>query len=542
MNLQALRGLLTSEQERHVNETRLEKGLPALFIDEEADRHNGAREILKKIGRRQQKMLDEIMMRPVDSRDSFPPLQTSLFDQQALQRLRDTGVVFSLSDGEKETWFIPREWETAFYQVREKKAVTHCSEQSGLFFWTSLAALQQYFIGNKNLSKEDRFIVNVLRRTGWVIDGNWQVRQFEKWLSYRFDDFLEMMIEALFESERADVRGCIKDLIHGCYVPMKTLTEKGVTSAALESFVDRGVLIKEGGKIRLSFALDRLYYDRASTIIDLGNFEWIIPQSIDVRLIWEVLKWGDLDWNKDSFETGVAHVIFTKESVQRAVDSGESLDDFFETFYSVFIDLDRYRSQFEQWQLENEPIKENETYTYFSILDSAVEPICLKTLSRENIPYISAAGGVFVKEQEVNRARKVFESSGFLKKQLAEKSSEEKIPIKKWKIEDGANRSHPYSAEIDLLPRQWFSMLGYSEKMVLKIIRQALSLHLPLRFKVAGEEKSIFAEIERLCVTGEACPYFLTKDNQSYYVERLVAISIVHPDEIELYLREEGLS
>ncbi|WP_026690023.1 hypothetical protein [Alteribacter aurantiacus] len=469
---------------------------------------------------REKKMLDYLLCASPKGYESS--VRRSYLDELACLALCERGIAFSITYDNQHEYVIPREWKQVFLGPDE------CSNEqgSGLFFWQSLLTIHHlHRRGGVRVKRNDhmlyKWVIKALKNLRCIESDKWVYERFHAYLQKRFDDVLEEVARLALGEK---VKDC-SAFIHGAVV----------TGDFPEELIEAGIVVssKEGWVFGAN--LNNIASDGMNVMMDLGNYEIIVPQTVSPPIIWELLEWGRAEENKEAFITGVAHVTFTKETVKEAELLHSDMDAFLKRFKDTFLDGDRYAKQFSRWIGNREPISRGGAYERFDIMEEEMLEPSLTLLQENQIDYIHSATSILVSQQNVDATLKVFRKAGMIPDLLSAQDHKKTLSTNNetWKTVPFNQIDHPYCEEITRLPRQWFSLLSYDDTTLLRMIRQANVMNIPLKVELQERTEKVI-EVASIHVKGETYPYLKTLEGAIIQLDHVMKIALINPVDLRM--------
>ncbi|RNA69713.1 hypothetical protein [Alteribacter keqinensis] len=519
MKLATILSLTGNEKIESVEKERKHRGIPPL----QDVSHESAAAVMAKLSVREKNVLAHLLKKDLGDAGASAKRESYL-DKRAGERLSAAGIIFHLSYENHHCELVPREWKRAFLN----KEGSLPPGEPGLFFWNTMNALNRLYTQNVTKVRKDhtaieKWVLAAMKRLGCIDNNRWNEDLLLSFLHNRFDDVMEQA--ALFSLKTKQDKMDVHAFIHG--TPLECEED--------DDLISYGVMIPGDGRVLSGCGLELIDLYDQQYIMDLGNFEMIIPSGVNPGVIWHLLRWGSLQVNPEVFSSGGAHVIFTKESVQ----AGPEVETFFEKFRGVFIDPKRYEQQFARWINEKTPVKEKGLFHCFHIQDIHAAETCTSLLDKKEVDYFSLQDHLFVSQQDGRKAAGFLKKAGLLNEsKTVPKVQKKEAGSKRWTVQESGGHRHPYKEDIGQLPRQWFSLLGYDKTMLLRLLRQALIMEAAVLIEDPAGRQSVI-EIESIHALGEGRPYFHTLDEKKIQIDSIERIAFIHPDQLGDNLSEE---
>ncbi|TMW73100.1 hypothetical protein [Alteribacter natronophilus] len=438
--------------------------------------HAEIKSILPVLTPREQRIYTLVGNAGINRRDRLN--DQSLLDRLALAELQKAGLVFSVRRNGKTEYVVPREAKTMLTGERQ---IDESEKPDDIF--TLMNALVSCFSGQHGNVENDVKVKELLKR--FDCDSG----DIDMLVRCRFDDLIEEYIKSKREAV-GDSR----------FFTGRT----GVTE-----------------------------------IMDLGNMEWLVPLSTQPGLLFELLLWGETEG--DHADSEYITVVFNRGSVRKAVQTGRTVESFIRKFEKALSDSDSFQTRLEALSEDSEPGHYAGSFEAFRFSAEEVLAAAVSLLSENNISFTRGGGKmIFVESAFKADALKLLKAKGMINGREDHNTGAESPGVPGWVCADPPFNEEALTEAPANLPRQWYSLTSYKPQMLLRLVRQAFVLGLPLSYTDSSGTAAV-TEISNLTVKGEARPFFCDDTGERVYLEHIHSAALVSPAEAQQMIHEGRL-
>ncbi|PYZ97900.1 hypothetical protein CR205_04710 [Alteribacter lacisalsi] len=271
-------------------------------------------------------------------------------------------------------------------------------------------------------------------------------------------------------------------------------------------------------------------------VMDIGNMEWIVPLSLSPSALLEVFLWGEAEDCEEAVKSGAVKVAFSRESVKKARKAGRKTETFIQRFKEELSDIETFTFHLNRFLDLSAPAERVGVYEAYRFMDNGAKTAAKALFQEKDISFCEGMNNViFVPSDSVPTAEKLLRKAGMLP---AKEERAESGAAPDWHLSIGETK--PETEDLGSLPRQWFSLTPYEPQMMLRFVRQACLLKVPLVFM--GREKTVtVAEVMQLYVKGEPRAFFTSESGERVYIDEISSAALVSGDSVRKMICEGTL-
>lgn len=253
--------------------------------------------------------------------------------------------------------------------------------------------------------------------------------------------------------------------------------------------------------------------------MEVGVLEFLLPITAKPIAFWTFRRWGTIKhWDV------MVQIALTLETVRFALKenaSSEKLMDYINTYLRKEI-VEKWYPTLVGWVEKGQPIVKKDGLTFYSLSEKLHKQFIDKHWSHWHETTVS--GIVIEKKFEKEFEKLLQELSVTIRTKIIDGVSEQKLTIV---IEKEFQQLESMLPELQRLPKQWFHMTAFEEKMMLRIIKQAIVLQLSIQIE---KTNGVILKVFPVNVHNKnGCYEVLTKQNEVISLATIIKIAIVHP-------------
>jgi hypothetical protein len=477
---------------------------------------------------------------------------TSIEEKLALLLLRQKGIVYKLDDKKhKQQFIVPVEFIETYFQLtfltelKQQRPLRYSKKHYLYYLLETICLIKEKVIQNvSDLELLDEKFSNLIKWE-WLLDylvGEGVIKYVNNALVV-----INENCQRFFQLPNKEIQKRIMMFILTTYYKENLFTshlllwclfskEGGVKRADIIQYAKRhecfsetefnNVLQKLSILDILSISEDDIIFwaDTTSDFdicgMEAGILEFLVPVSINNLTLWTFSCWGKiLQWD---FMT---HITLTKETVSQALLEGYEAGDLvynLQSYLSKDI-YNRWQPTLKQWLEEGAPITKKDQLVFYSISNK---------LHRKYIDehwqgwWEETSNGIVIE----NSSTEVFE------KLLRKLSLNVMIPKKDdsdqlEKLEVVINNEFPHETtvipEVARLPKQWFVLTRYDERIIQRIVKQAIVLELWVQIETT--ENEIIKLLPMKIANKNGTYEIITNEKRRLSLSEIVKVAVIHP-------------
>ncbi|MFN7250966.1 MAG: hypothetical protein ACK4M9_09265 [Anaerobacillus sp.] len=477
---------------------------------------------------------------------------TSIEEKLALLLLRQKGIVYKLDDKKhKQQFIVPVEFIETYFQLsfltemKQRRPLIYSKKYYLYYLLETICLIKDKVIQNvSDLDLLEEKFSNLIKWE-WLLDylvGEGLIKYFNNDLVV-----INENCQRFFQLPNKEIQKRIMMFILATYYKENPFTshlllwclfskEVGINRADITQYAKRhesfcetefnNVLQKLSILDILSISEDDVIFLADATTdpgicgMEAGILEFLVPVSINNLTLWTFRCWGKISqWD---FMT---HITLTKETVSQALIEGRdagALDYYLQSYLSKDI-YSRWKPTLKQWLEEGAPITKKDQLVFYSIPNK---------LHRKYVEehwhgwWEQTSNGIVIE----NSSTDVFE------KLLRKLSLNVMIPKKDdcdqlEKLEVVINNEFPHETtvipEVARLPKQWFVLTRYEERIIQRIVKQAIVLELWLQ--VETTENEIIKLLPMRIANKNGTYEIITNEKRRLSLSEIVKLAVIHP-------------
>lgn len=254
--------------------------------------------------------------------------------------------------------------------------------------------------------------------------------------------------------------------------------------------------------------------------IESGILQFLIPIYVNNSDLWTFCYWGEIrDWES------MAEIIINKETIRHSLQEESDIEVLVECLqkYLPKITVESWRHFLVQWKEKEKLVNKKENIIFYAVTEKLYRSYIVKKWSGWIL--LTKEGILIEKDLEVKFENLLKELSVVIV------NSNKSKPIYSENKELVIINEFPQMSttlpEIEKVPKQWFRLTAYEERVLQRIVKQAIVLKLPIQIQLTNEDKIKLFPI-KLCIKNGT---YEIKSNENDYVSfsSISKLAIVHP-------------
>ncbi|RXI98129.1 hypothetical protein DS745_17435 [Anaerobacillus alkaliphilus] len=477
---------------------------------------------------------------------------TPMEEKIALLLLRQKGIAYKLDEKKhKQQYIIPSEFVEAYFENMYHQEY-ECSNQPSI----SLKKYVYYLVELLKTLKETQIkkVVNSDLMTSVNPSVNWSLlHEFlvsEKLLLESQAGTLvnEQQCEIFFRKSTIEIKKMLTKFIlwHGLEESLSChflywiifslkgglerkrvenfITEQGIHPKVLQEVLEQLVILDIVSPYEeIILSTNELYEEvEEAEGMETGVLEFLVPVSISNTAIWIFRSWGTiLQWD------AMIHFSFTSETVARALEDKHTIDLLKEYLLSYFPEnvVTNWHPTLNNWVEKGMPIVKKELLVFYRITEKLHRNYIVEHWKEW---YEQTENGFLIEREFVNSFEKLLSKLSL--RVLTENRPHDFTNIED-ELEITLKDEFPLIGtalpEVERLPKQWFIPTYYEERMVQRILKQAIVLKLSVQIETVEQEIIKLYPLKLILTNGSYS--VITKEETIIKIHAISRISIIHP-------------
>jgi hypothetical protein len=478
--------------------------------------------------------------------------QTSIEEKLALLLLRQKGIVYKLEDKiHKQKFIVPVEFIETYFEltflteVKQQRPLLYSKKHYLYYVLETICLIKEKVIQNVTDLKllEEKF--SKLIKWEWLLDYlvseglikyinndliviNENCQHFFQLPNKEIQKRMTMYVLATYFNENPFTSHL---LIWGLFSKEEGIKRADITQYAKrhESFCEtefNNVLQKLSILDILSISEDDVIFLADATTdpdvsgMEAGIIEFLVPVSMNNLALWTFRCWGKiLQWDY------MTHITLTKDTVSQALIDGHNAGDLYSYLQSYFFKdvYNFWQPTLKQWIEEGEPITKKDQLVFYSISNQ---------LHRKYVEghwhgwCEQTSNGIVIEHSSIEVFEKLLRKLS-LKVMLPKKDDSKQLEIIEVVIKNEFPDETTVIPEVARLPKQWFMLTEYEERIIQRIVKQAIILQLWVQVETTNKE---IIKLLPVKITNNNGTYeIVTNEKKRLNLSEIAKLAVIHP-------------